>query len=165
MQRVISRSRASIGLTASCYHASRYLASAPPGPIVDAAEKARQRAAARRAARSGEADAPILPPSLSLARPRNRDPGEDVGSSIGSANTDRLGAALSAGAVDTTQPVVAGAGREMVLSPPALVVTREYEWGNIVFGFEQANRYACIFRLPQDSPPFVHPDHGWHVML
>jgi len=32
--------------------------------------------------------------------------------------------------------------REMVLSPPALVVTREYEWGNIIFGFEQANRYT-----------------------
>lgn len=27
--------------------------------------------------------------------------------------------------------------RELVLSPPALVVTREYEWGNILIGFEQ----------------------------
>eukprot|EP00181_Compsopogon_caeruleus_P003821 CAMPEP_0184690410 /NCGR_PEP_ID=MMETSP0312-20130426/31212_1 /TAXON_ID=31354 /ORGANISM="Compsopogon coeruleus, Strain SAG 36.94" /LENGTH=431 /DNA_ID=CAMNT_0027147901 /DNA_START=4150 /DNA_END=5445 /DNA_ORIENTATION=- len=29
-----------------------------------------------------------------------------------------------------------------LLSPSALVVTREYEWGNIIFGFEQANRYT-----------------------
>lgn len=39
------------------------------------------------------------------------------------------------------QPVVVK-GSELMLSPPALVVTREYEWGNIVFGFEQANRYT-----------------------
>ncbi|KAJ8907810.1 hypothetical protein NDN08_007914 [Rhodosorus marinus] len=32
--------------------------------------------------------------------------------------------------------------RDLVLSPPALVVTREYEWGNILIGFEQANRYT-----------------------
>ena len=29
-----------------------------------------------------------------------------------------------------------------MLSPPALVVTREYEWGNIILGFEQANKYT-----------------------
>lgn len=40
-----------------------------------------------------------------------------------------------------TQPAEAKNG-ELMLSPPALVVTREYEWGNIVFGFEQANRYT-----------------------
>ena len=33
-------------------------------------------------------------------------------------------------------------GRELVLSPSALVVTREYEWGNIILGFEQANKYT-----------------------
>lgn len=32
--------------------------------------------------------------------------------------------------------------RELVLSPPALVVTREYEWANILVGFEQANKYT-----------------------
>mmetsp|Transcript_5004 Transcript_5004/g.15013 ORF Transcript_5004/g.15013 Transcript_5004/m.15013 type:complete len:459 (-) Transcript_5004:2603-3979(-) len=32
--------------------------------------------------------------------------------------------------------------QQMILSPPALVVTREYEWGNILLGFEQANRYT-----------------------
>lgn len=31
---------------------------------------------------------------------------------------------------------------QLVLSPPALVVTREYEWANIIVGFEQANRYT-----------------------
>lgn len=29
-----------------------------------------------------------------------------------------------------------------VFRHPALVVTRNVEWGNIVFGFEQANRYT-----------------------
>lgn len=33
-------------------------------------------------------------------------------------------------------------GRELVLSPPALIVTREYEWANLLIGFEQANRYS-----------------------
>lgn len=33
-------------------------------------------------------------------------------------------------------------GRDLVLSPPALVVTREYEWANILVGFEQANKYT-----------------------
>lgn len=33
-------------------------------------------------------------------------------------------------------------GRDLVLSPPALVVTREYEWANILVGFEQANKYS-----------------------
>lgn len=32
--------------------------------------------------------------------------------------------------------------RELLLSPPALVVTRDYEWANIIIGFEQANRYT-----------------------
>lgn len=32
--------------------------------------------------------------------------------------------------------------KELTLSAPAVVVTREFEWGNIVFGFEQANRYT-----------------------
>lgn len=32
--------------------------------------------------------------------------------------------------------------RDLLLSPPALVVTREYEWGNIILGFEQANKYT-----------------------
>eukprot|EP00172_Hildenbrandia_rubra_P000072 Plantae.Rhodophyta-Hildenbrandia_rubra.ctg10332.p1 GENE.Plantae.Rhodophyta-Hildenbrandia_rubra.ctg10332~~Plantae.Rhodophyta-Hildenbrandia_rubra.ctg10332.p1 ORF type:complete len:528 (+),score=93.42 Plantae.Rhodophyta-Hildenbrandia_rubra.ctg10332:106-1584(+) len=35
-----------------------------------------------------------------------------------------------------------GLARELVLSPLALCVTREYEWGNILLGFEQANRYT-----------------------
>ncbi|CAN8070461.1 unnamed protein product [Agarophyton chilense] len=33
-------------------------------------------------------------------------------------------------------------GSEIILSPPALVVTREYEWANIIIGFEQANKYT-----------------------
>lgn len=33
-------------------------------------------------------------------------------------------------------------GRDLVLSPPALVITREYEWANLLVGFEQANRYS-----------------------
>lgn len=33
-------------------------------------------------------------------------------------------------------------GRDIVLSPPALVVTREFEWANILVGFEQANKYT-----------------------
>lgn len=32
--------------------------------------------------------------------------------------------------------------RDLLLSPPALVVTRDYEWANIIIGFEQANRYT-----------------------
>eukprot|EP00871_Galdieria_phlegrea_P000749 jgi/Galph1/1675/GphlegSOOS_G354.1 len=32
--------------------------------------------------------------------------------------------------------------REALLANPALVVSRELEWGNIFFGFEQANKYS-----------------------
>ncbi|EME31480.1 phospholipid scramblase-like protein [Galdieria sulphuraria] len=32
--------------------------------------------------------------------------------------------------------------RQVLLSNPALVVCRELEWGNIFFGFEQANKYS-----------------------
>uniref|UniRef100_A0A7S1EU82 Phospholipid scramblase n=1 Tax=Timspurckia oligopyrenoides TaxID=708627 RepID=A0A7S1EU82_9RHOD len=32
--------------------------------------------------------------------------------------------------------------RKEMLRHPAIVVTREYEWGNILLGFEQANRYT-----------------------
>eukprot|EP00178_Gracilaria_changii_P024082 TRINITY_DN726_c0_g1_i11.p3 TRINITY_DN726_c0_g1~~TRINITY_DN726_c0_g1_i11.p3 ORF type:complete len:478 (+),score=98.90 TRINITY_DN726_c0_g1_i11:4695-6128(+) len=38
--------------------------------------------------------------------------------------------------------IQAATGTELVLSPPALVVTREYEWANIIIGFEQANKYT-----------------------
>eukprot|EP00177_Eucheuma_denticulatum_P004439 GFKZ01008063.1.p1 GENE.GFKZ01008063.1~~GFKZ01008063.1.p1 ORF type:complete len:467 (+),score=60.27 GFKZ01008063.1:106-1506(+) len=38
--------------------------------------------------------------------------------------------------------IQAATGSELVLSPPALVVTREYEWANILIGFEQANKYT-----------------------
>lgn len=31
---------------------------------------------------------------------------------------------------------------EILLSPPALVITRDYEWANILIGFEQANKYT-----------------------
>jgi len=35
--------------------------------------------------------------------------------------------------------------RDLVLSPPALVVTREYEWGNILIGFEQVRFFLETF--------------------
>lgn len=38
--------------------------------------------------------------------------------------------------------IVEARGAELVLASPALVVTREFEWGNILVGFEQANRYT-----------------------
>lgn len=44
--------------------------------------------------------------------------------------------------VSTPSALQKAAGRDLVLSPPALVVTREYEWANIIIGFEQANRYT-----------------------
>ena len=39
-------------------------------------------------------------------------------------------------------PLQKSTGRDLVLSPPALIVTREYEWANILVGFEQANKYT-----------------------
>lgn len=44
--------------------------------------------------------------------------------------------------VAPSQAIQKAPGRELLLSPPALVVTREYEWANIIIGFEQANRYT-----------------------
>lgn len=41
-----------------------------------------------------------------------------------------------------TEAIQPASGAELVLSPPALVVTREYEWANILIGFEQGNRYT-----------------------
>lgn len=38
--------------------------------------------------------------------------------------------------------IEAKTGFDLVLSPPALVVTRDYEWANIIIGFEQANKYT-----------------------
>lgn len=43
---------------------------------------------------------------------------------------------------EPVKSIVEARGGDLVLSPPALVVTREFEWGNIVLGFEQANKYT-----------------------
>lgn len=44
--------------------------------------------------------------------------------------------------ISGTSALQQATGRDLVLSPPALIVTREYEWANILVGFEQANKYS-----------------------
>lgn len=44
--------------------------------------------------------------------------------------------------VEIPSAVQKTSSRELLLSPPALVITREYEWANIIIGFEQANKYT-----------------------
>lgn len=100
--------------------------------VADRARQAAvQRANARRRAANTSPSSPSkpLPPSLSLAR--------------GAPPAVTLRAAP--GSLQPTTAVVPAArrsGRDLVLSPPALVVTREFEFGNILFGFEQANKYT-----------------------
>lgn len=116
-------------------YSSRLLASSSTPSSLSTAEKARAaargRAAARRAA--GGDPNPPLPPSLALAKKLGKDVEPSGPVRISKADDPVLG---------TTSPVVTGNGRELVLSPPALVVTREFEFGNILLGFEQANKYT-----------------------
>jgi hypothetical protein len=108
----------------------RYLSSTS-SPADRARKAALERAAARRTA--------------GLTPPRNHGfpPPSSIPSQLNDAmtTTDRK-RGESGVDVAAHELFVSSAGRELVLSPPALVVTREYEWGNIVFGFEQANRYT-----------------------
>ncbi|GJQ09623.1 hypothetical protein GpartN1_g1414.t1 [Galdieria partita] len=51
----------------------------------------------------------------------------------------------NAGVTEQTQQATAlnpTESRQVLLANPALVVCRELEWGNIFFGFEQANKYS-----------------------
>lgn len=116
-------------------HTSRLFASSPAPGSLSTADRAlaaaRDRAAARRAA-GRDAKQP-LPPSLALAKKRIKDADRS------SADRSEVPEGSSLG---TTSPVVTGKGQELVLSPPALVVTREFEFGNILLGFEQANKYT-----------------------
>jgi hypothetical protein len=119
------------------HQVARRLASGGPGGV-GTGERARlaalQRAAARRAGgRNASPAAENLPLSLSLAkRPPPPAPGPPPGTAP---DPSAVPPACSA-------PVPAGSGRELVLSPPALVVTREFELANILLGFEQANKYT-----------------------
>lgn len=114
---------------------SRLYASSPVPGSLSCAERARaaakNRAAARRAA--GKDVNQPLPPSLALAQKRTKE------ADVSSADRSEAREDPSLG---TTSPVVTGKGQELVLSPPALVVTREFEFGNILLGFEQANKYT-----------------------
>jgi uncharacterized protein YxjI len=109
-------------------HHARTLSSA--ASRADKARKAAlERAAARRSEglplQTGRSLPPSIMPTEKLDDPRSIHCKDDTG-----------------GELLEHHPLVTTAGQELVLSPPALVVTREYEWGNIVFGFEQANRYT-----------------------
>lgn len=60
------------------------------------------------------------------------------------------------------QPLAAGRALSAALGGEALVVTREIEWGNLVFGFEQANRYnvydekgSLVALLAEETPSVV----------
>lgn len=44
--------------------------------------------------------------------------------------------------VKVSSSVQKASSRDVLLSPAALVITREYEWANIIVGFEQANKYT-----------------------
>lgn len=151
MQLALARSRVALNLSIASCRASRYLVSAPTGSAGDAAAKARERAIARRVRREDESRPSELPPSLSLARPTPKVPADSPGSLV-----DSAGAGTPDASESVTQPAVSSAGRELVLSPPALVVTREYEWGNIVFGFEQANRWVSAYKKMWCGVIFMH---------
>ncbi|KAA8496888.1 Phospholipid scramblase family protein [Porphyridium purpureum] len=57
--------------------------------------------------------------------------------------------ATASSALGPNTAVSKAEAHQMVLQQDALVVTREYEWGNILLGFEQANRYTL--RAPPDG--------------
>jgi Scramblase len=117
--------------------ASRQYASSSGQSGVGAAEKARlaaqQRAVARRVAGIDAKRGP-LPPSLSFGNKHPRVVAAQ--GETGSAGASRMPST-------THLPAVSDAGGAVpALSAPALVVTREFEFGNIFFGFEQANKYT-----------------------
>jgi uncharacterized protein YxjI len=99
----------------------------------DARGAAKARAAARRANHRAPPASTALPPTLAHFAARVPSPSPVI--------APRANNAVVAPAI-APLPVLSGAGRELVLSPPALVVTREMEWGNILVGFEQANKYT-----------------------
>jgi uncharacterized protein YxjI len=111
--------------------AQRWLSSAE-----EARRAAQNRAASRRGANADVHPGSLpVPPSLAFASRRTAAPTAPQKPTVSVLNDDGL-------QTIAPTPAVYGAGRELVLSPPGLVVTREMEWGNILVGFEQANKYT-----------------------
>lgn len=66
----------------------------------------------------------------------------NIHNKVDSSGNESVQAAVAQQQTPQTTALSPTESREVLLSNPALVVCRELEWGNVFFGFEQANKYS-----------------------